>query len=62
MSTWISVNDRLPSKGEQVIILLSSRVIPEIGYQMSGYWFSEFDDEPRAVTHWQPLPDPPEDR
>lgn len=65
---WISVEDQLPPKdmfnlpgfSENVIVCDKYGVI-KVGY----YWFSNetwyVDSEARAVTHWQPLQEPPKE-
>lgn len=54
---WVSVEDRLPEIGQDVLIWC--------GWRMTGIWNGkEWTDEQRVspvfhVTHWQPLPPPP---
>ena len=61
MSQWISVKDRLPGKWENVLCFYkyepdSPNVVCENTYLGGGMWMSEAD----KVTHWMPIPDPPE--
>lgn len=73
---WISVKDRLPRTGEAVLVVWSGTV-QSIAYKRTGRGFGCSDgyewetacsvdgDEaiPDAeVTHWMPLPAPPEVR
>ena len=67
MSTrWISVEDRLPeigkwslcfSRGYQYILFLDS-----INNDGSPFWLGEGGDWEPPVTHWMPLPEPPENK
>lgn len=65
---WISVNDRLPEEGEEVLVVLKSdRVFYYIAELTINapypFWWSQDRglftlDE---ITHWMPLPEPPEE-
>jgi hypothetical protein len=71
---WISVKDRLPEDGENVLVYNddnSEDFIPYFtGYFHGGMWYSSyalyeeenFLEVPSIVTHWMPLPEPPKDQ
>ena len=54
---WISVEERLPEQYATVIIWRDDCKNASIGWLISGYW-----SVPKGVrvTHWMPLPEPPE--
>jgi hypothetical protein len=56
---WISVKDRLPEKGDRVLISYHDGV--SIGsYHRNDDWHV-IGIILRSVTHWMPLPKPPEE-
>lgn len=71
MSEWISVKDRLPSTDETVLAIVYGRPrknIQLVAACQLGAWTEEgwiLDEYPEwetpSVTHWMPLPEPPEE-
>lgn len=74
MSEWIKCSDRLPpvnEDGESCSVLLYGMDILSdfgshqfIGYLMEGKFYCDDGNSPHQcyyVSHWQPLPQPPED-
>lgn len=72
---WISVNDKLPEPWETVMVYVKLIGHKKTYYELSYYSGTKFDIEyhlywPNGawkgkrckVTHWMPLPDPPEIR
>ena len=60
MSEWISVKDRLPNVHQRVLVYCQSKTIEKhvtACMYMGGY----FSRKVRNVTHWMPLPEPPEE-
>ena len=56
---WISVKDRLPESGVDVLVFTDDYCAYTAHYD--GYWW--LSGEPTLsynVTHWMPLPEPPE--
>ena len=62
---WISVNDRLPEDGENVIACDKERAVCEAIYDKDGkfYWSGFWGDwcDVLEATHWMPLPEPPKE-
>ncbi len=68
---WISVKDRLPENGEEVLCWYEyfrygdyNRLFQTygIGYQFNGHWGGEVAQGRQArVIAWQPLPEPPKE-
>ena len=67
-NTWISVKDRLPADYARVLFYDSSVLGVAYGYhvasvpqwQMDGGLMYYHKKEYDRITHWMPLPEPPE--
>jgi hypothetical protein len=58
---WIPCEERMPECGEPFLIYLSKKNLVRQGFRTSGkLWFLDDGDPAPAVTHWRPLPKPPE--
>ncbi|MFN6189739.1 MAG: DUF551 domain-containing protein [Planctomycetia bacterium] len=62
MSEWISVSERLPESGDMVMVWnYGEHVLAWLNFTNNGTaYFSSKDDSNFEVTHWMPLPRPPE--
>ena len=57
-SKWISVKDRLPDCANTVLAIDRDGIMASAYYV--GNWHSGGELDECAVTHWMPLPEPPE--
>ena len=55
---WISVDDRLPEQGEEAICIDADGDMMIGKYTELGWIFPCYFEE---LTHWMPLPEPPEE-
>lgn len=61
---WISVEDRLPVDGQCVDVFFKSKYkingdrLPDVWFINDGFFIPE--SRKATVTHWMPLPNPPE--
>ncbi len=69
MSEWISVKDRLPDEsGRYLVANFEHDYVAVLHFSMRHGMFNSFDEfSPMAasdraipITHWMPLPEPPE--
>ena len=60
MSEWISVDDRVPDDHGMFLVCTSSGFITINGYSIDDGWHWDVE-KPSLVTHWMPLPEPPEE-
>ncbi len=63
MSDWIKVEDRLPEEGVSVLVSyhgLGPTIAYPIGTKGILQWWHSAGHHAINVTHWQPLPEPPE--
>ena len=63
---WISVDDRLPEAGGYVVCIAKrnpfSRFIPMAARIERNGWVNPITEQYISeITHWMPLPDPPEE-
>lgn len=61
---WISVKERLPKIGEEVLACYGLRTVMSVAVHI-GFdgvaWFRSVDSGGKMiVSHWMPLPEPPE--
>lgn len=70
MSEWISVKDRLPEPGEDVLLYFGNNHGNNMTvggkYNLDESWYSITDGEfytdcDTTPSHWMPLPEPPEE-
>lgn len=71
VNQWISIKDRLPENGEDVLCWYEyfrygnyNRLFQTygIGYQFNGHWSGEVGQGRQTrVIAWQPLPEPPKE-
>ena len=63
-SAWISCDDRLPEHLKNVLVCTKKGVVIEAYYDEENKEWTITNSESRItnITHWQPLPEPPERR
>jgi hypothetical protein len=64
MSEWIPVSERLPKGGGYFAVLWKPRDFPHTQRAIATYsdtaWWVGASELRERVTHWTPLPEPPE--
>lgn len=58
---WVSVEERLP-KEKQRVIVRCEHVGTSVGWILWGNWMADIGPDAGKVTHWMPLPAPPDHR
>ena len=58
---WVSVEERLPEEKQRVIVRCE-RVGTSVGWILWGRWMTDIGAHAGDVTHWMPLPAPPDRR
>lgn len=57
---WINVKDELPEEEMFVIMYSLNKYGVRPGSLCDGKWLDVFDNSAGDVTHWMPMPGPPE--
>ena len=60
---WIPVTERLPDTFRTVIVCrenVKGEFVVEQGFKDVGDWWKVYGTRTKKVTHWMPLPEPPE--
>ena len=60
MSEWIKVEDRLPDEGANVLTADKIGRVYHCTHRRNKFKLMFHCDDHSRVTHWMPLPDPPE--
>ena len=58
---WVSVEEKLP-KEKQRVIVRCEHVGTSVGWILWGNWMADIGPDAGKVTHWMPLPAPPDRR
>lgn len=58
---WVSVEERLPEEKHRVIVRCE-RIGTSVGWILWGRWMTDIGTDAGNVTHWMPLPTPPDRR
>ena len=56
---WVSVEERLPEEKQRVIVRCE-HVGTSVGWILWGRWMTDIGPHAGDVTHWMPLPAPPD--
>lgn len=65
MNEWISTKEELPKISSKYIVCVKNKngfsfsIFADWSCEMKA-WFGELGEIKNAVTHWMPLPEPPE--
>lgn len=55
---WISVGERLPENGTNVIASFSSGTVTELRYVANGIFHGIYEYSAKVIVAWRPLPEP----
>lgn len=63
---WVSVDERLPENNDDVLVRYvhsNGKRYYTVGNYLSALdtWFTDIENDVVIITHWMPLPEPPEE-
>ena len=58
---WIPVSDRLPESGQRVIVCRKDGRVEQGVYLGVNGWWKAYGTNTKSITHWMPMPAPPEE-
>lgn len=61
---WISVKDRLPEKGTYVAVYygkFTGNIVDVMAWDGEAWYKTALREDAEWITHWMPLPEPPEE-
>lgn len=58
---WIPVSDRLPESSQRVIVCRENGKVEQGVFLGVNGWWKVYGTNTKAVTHWMPMPVPPEE-
>lgn len=58
---WIPITDRLPESGQRVIVCRKDGRVEQGVYLGVNGWWKVYGTNTKSVTHWMPMPEPPEE-
>lgn len=56
---WNPVSERLPDSSQKVIVCRKDRRVEQGVYLGVNGWWKVYGTNTKAVTHWMPMPEPP---
>lgn len=59
---WVSVEDRLPDDGQEVLMLMADGAVMSDLNIHTGTYYEKYGFERSRVTHWMRLPELPNDK
>ena len=60
MKDWIDCKDKLPDVSNDYIVSVDCTVFTLSYSCYSKTWYDEYSFQTLGVTHWMPLPEPPQ--
>lgn len=58
---WIPVSDRLPESSQRVIVCRKDGRVEQGVYLGVNGWWKVYGTNTKSITHWMPMPAPPEE-